>query len=242
MEHPIDKEKQPNSNALDNRSKDKRHWQTYQAAIKQHHQLISCNTPGFFSLPPEEKFHRQCQRCPLTTEICSQMPLITLPLRIHLIRSEELGCSHDLNADSVKLIVDKMNTYWKQSAIQFQLSHDNNDTTKNCNSSSNNDGVMERHIDEIVPQETRQKARHFIKHGLTRGRDGKMQNKDQRRLVFLDVILNTLNYRSNLQSYDLYFMDIIGMGSQGVCIDRSTRTVIMGERSTVSQLKTSFLI
>ncbi|KAL7469259.1 hypothetical protein ACHAXS_009520 [Conticribra weissflogii] len=232
-------------------------WQTYQISIQQHRQSTSSFLPGLFSLPLEEKYNRQCRACPLTDEIRRHMPMITLPLRIHLIRSKELGCSPDLNVDTVQIIVREINSHWKQAGIRFQLmggesrrapdNHPDNTTRTNANtavSRTNNnntnvdndkygEGIIEHDIDHIIPRESRQKARHLIRHGLTRGPDGKMQNKDQRERMFTEVLLQPLGYRDvYLNSFDIYFFDMVGMGSQGVCICRSSRTVVMGERST----------
>jgi len=184
------------------------------------------------------------------------MPILTLPLRIHLIRSDELGCSPDLNVSSIPLIVDEMNTYWKQAGIRFRLMCERTtqtpddrpfDTpTDTADAETNNangnhghygDGIIEHDIDKIIPRESRQRARRLIRHGLIRGPDGKIQNKDQRQRVFTGELLQPLGYRDvYLKSFDIYFFDMVGMGSQGVCICRSSRTVIMGERSTVSAI------
>mmetsp|Transcript_28788 Transcript_28788/g.59079 ORF Transcript_28788/g.59079 Transcript_28788/m.59079 type:complete len:342 (+) Transcript_28788:24-1049(+) len=227
-------------------------WRTYQTSIQQHCRSQSSSLPGLFSVPLEEKYHRQCQACPLTDQIRRHMPILTLPLRIHLIRSDELGCSPDLNVSSIPLIVDEMNTYWKQAGIRFRLMCERTtqtpddrpfDTpTDTADAETNNangnhghygDGIIEHDIDKIIPRESRQRARRLIRHGLIRGPDGKIQNKDQRQRVFTGELLQPLGYRDvYLKSFDIYFFDMVGMGSQGVCICRSSRTVIMGERST----------
>eukprot|EP01082_Thalassiosira_pseudonana_P016106 g13848.t1 g13848 contig9:593107-594069(-) len=198
------------------------HWESYQSFITHHRQLLTATSPDWFSLSPEEQFHRQCIACPLTNEVRCQMPLITLPLRVHLIRSEELGCSTDLNCESMKQIVREMNTYWLQAGIQFQLSNVGNES----------DGILENNLDNLIPQNVRRETRQFIINGLTRGPDGRMQNREKRQRVYTNTLLRPLNFHNDTQTYDVYFFDMIGSGSQGVCISRSLNAVIMGERST----------
>ena len=197
------------------------HWEAYLYSINQHRQSALCN-PESFSLPPEEKYYQQCLVCPLTESVRSQMPLIVLPLRIHLIRSKELGCSPDLNEESTKQIVTEMNKYWEQCRIEFQLLTDSNTS----------DGVLNHDMDELISEDIRKESRHFIVHGLTRGPDGRMQNRSKRKDLYLNTLLHPLNFRQNRSTFDVYFFDMTGNGSQGVCISREHRVVIMGERST----------
>ena len=197
------------------------HWEAYCNSVDLHRQSALGN-PESFSLPPEEKYYKQCLACPLTELSRSQMPLIILPLRIHLIRSKELGCSLDLNQESMKQIVAEMNKYWKQCGIQFQVSSDDNTT----------DGILNHDLDQLIPESIRKESRHFIVHGLTRGPDGRMRNRSKRKDLYLNTLLHPLNFRQNRFTYDVYFFDMTGNGSQGVCISREYRVVIMGERST----------
>ena len=148
------------------------------------------------------------------------MPLIVLPLRIHLLRSKELGCSSDLNNDAMQCIVLEMNKYWKQAGIQFHLSPTDN-------------GVVDHDMDQILSDDVCKEGKHFIMNGLTRGPDGRMQNREKRKDFYHNVLLQPLGFReAKFTSYDVYFLDMTGNGSQGVCISREYRSVIMGERST----------
>jgi len=207
-------------------------WPAYQNAIYIHRKSISSRTPGYFFLLPEERFHLQCLAVPLRLQ--EQMPLITLPLRIHLVRCSELGCSEDLNESTVTEIMCR-NDYWKQAGIQFALSgvnDSNNAKNLEKDKSNRNAGVLERNLAGMIPLETCREARHFIVNGLTRGPDGEMKNKEKRKSMYLDTLLTPLGYQNDLTTYDLYFFDMTGMGSQGVCISRPAHTIIMGERST----------
>ncbi|EED92359.1 predicted protein [Thalassiosira pseudonana CCMP1335] len=163
------------------------HWESYQSFITHHRQLLTATSPDWFSLSPEEQFHRQCIACPLTNEI-----------------------------------VREMNTYWLQAGIQFQLSNVGNES----------DGILENNLDNLIPQNVRRETRQFIINGLTRGPDGRMQNREKRQRVYTNTLLRPLNFHNDTQTYDVYFFDLIGSGSQGVCISRSLNAVIMGERST----------
>lgn len=201
--------------------KDENHWITYQTSVYRHRQSTLCN-PEAFSLSAEEKYYRQCLACPLNQLARSQMPLLVLPLRIHLLRSKELGCSSDLNRETIKKIVDDMNSYWEQARIQFVLSDVENSSG----------GVIDHDLDQILPKDVRRESRHFIETGLTRGPDGRMQNRSKRKDLYHNVLLAPFNFKRNNSTYDVYFFDMTGNGSQGVCISRDHHTVIMGERST----------
>jgi hypothetical protein len=197
------------------------HWMNYQSSIARHRQSTLC-IPESFALPPEEKYYQQCIACPLNDEIRSQMPLLILPLRIHLLRSKELGCSADLNQDSMQHIVVQMNCFWAQAGIQFAMSDIGNTTN----------GIMEHDMDQLISEKVRQESKDFIFFGLARGPDGRMQNRSKRRELYLNTLLAPLNFRDDKHTYDVYFFDMTGNGSQGVCISRDDRAVIMGERST----------
>mmetsp|Transcript_1352 Transcript_1352/g.2304 ORF Transcript_1352/g.2304 Transcript_1352/m.2304 type:complete len:304 (-) Transcript_1352:191-1102(-) len=194
------------------------YWTKYQSDVLQHRESC-CVRPDYFSLPQEERFYRQCLACPLDDLVRSQMPLLVLPLRIHLLRSKELGCSSDLNKESMQCIVREMNQYWKQAGIHFHLSA--------------TDGVVEHNMDQILADDVRKEGKHFIMNGLTRGPDGRMQNREKRKEFYHNVLLHPLGFRdAKATSYDVYFLDMTGNGSQGVCISREHRSVVMGERST----------
>ncbi|KAL3793234.1 hypothetical protein HJC23_000776 [Cyclotella cryptica] len=197
-------------------------WKKYQSSVDQHRQSILSTRPGWFSLPPEERFYQQCLSCPLDELTRSQMPFLVLPLRIHLLRSTNstLGCSSDLNEESIKSMVRQMNSYWEQARIRFQLL-----------SSTHENGILEHNLDPLIPKHIQREAKHFIEHDLTRGPDGRMQNRSKRKDLYLHTLLRPLKYDKST-TYNVYFFDMTGNGSQGVCISREHRVVIMGERST----------
>eukprot|EP00956_Cyclotella_meneghiniana_P004357 scaffold5318_cov73-Cyclotella_meneghiniana.AAC.3 len=203
---------------------EKHHWTAYKSSVDAHRQS-ALSKPESFSLSPEEKYYQQCIACPLTEEIRSEMPMIELPLRVHLLRSNELGCSQDLNSEVVGLMVDEVNKIWRQACIQFYL-------TSIGNVDNVSTGVIEHNLDELIPENVRKESRDFIWNGLTRGPDGRMQNRDQRRNLYLNTLLAPMKFTTDLLTYDVYFFDMTGNGSQGVCISREHRVVIMGERST----------
>lgn len=160
------------------------HWAKYQSSILQHRQSILSTRPDWFSLPPEERFHQQCLSCPLNECIKSQMPYLLLPLRIHLLRSKEstLGCSSDLNEESIKLIVSQMNRYWEQARIRFRLLSPATDLT--CTP-----GIAEQDLDRVLPKHIQTEAKRFIEHDLTRGPDGRMRHRSKRKDLYLDALL-----------------------------------------------------
>lgn len=184
--------------------------------------------PGLFAKNMEQLYHEQCISCPLPTspeedlqredEALSLMPILILPLRVHIIRSDTLGCSDALNHKSMRAIVETMNTYWRpQAGIEFKLIL-----------------VREPRLSECTTKINEEEIKTFITEKLQRGRNGKMMHKPERRKYFLDILLHSLDYLKsyNSDAYDIWFLDMVGVGSQGMCIDRRTRTVLMGERST----------
>eukprot|EP00536_Pseudo-nitzschia_multiseries_P004340 jgi/Psemu1/187903/e_gw1.72.12.1 len=211
----------------------------YQSSVAAFVRSRISSDPGYFAASPEERHHELNRACPLpvvtttTTTTASIgraafLPRIVLPLRIHLVRSPILGCSDDLDATAVQTIVRTINeTYWvPQANIRFDL----------CS------------IEECVcPLETavQEDFRFFLDHKLRRGPDGKMMHKAERKTRFLDIFLSSMDYKreksdnlnnnnanANRSSYDVWIIDTTGHQSQGMCIDRGRRTIVMGERST----------
>jgi hypothetical protein len=123
------------------------HWTKYQSAALEHRESC-CTRPEYFSLPPEERFYQQCLACPLDESTRSQMPLLLLPIRIHLLRCKELGRSSDLNKESIQHIVGEMNRYWEQAGIQFELLVTG--------------GVLDHDMDQILSNDVRKDSKHFI--------------------------------------------------------------------------------
>lgn len=185
--------------------------------------------PGFFAMDPAQKHYELCKAVPLQR---NDMPLLVVSLRIHLIRSEWLGCSNSLNENSIKVIANKLNRFWAQASIRFDL-------------------VSVESRECPLPRKTQEELVAFLKHKLRRGPDGRMMHKAERREKFVDVLLHSMDYANNRNNntsastspsssttsssichYDIWFMDMVGHQSQGICIDRQRRTILMGERST----------
>lgn len=178
----------------------------------------------------------------------ANLPLIVLPLRVHLVKSPILGCSDSLTANSVQTMVRTMNeTYWEpQANIRFGVDIDvgvgvgvdagvgvgvDFDLAEEC----------------VCPLDTavQEDLRFFLDHKLRRGPNGKMMHKAERKTQLLDVLLSSMDYKKKKynnnsnnkannynRSYDVWFLDTTGHQSQGICIDRKRRTILMGERST----------
>ena len=226
-----------NDNANDDDTK-------YNAAVQDFIQRKIASDPGYFAKRLEQRHYELCQSCPLPQAITVRLSLLVLPLQIHVIRSALVGCSSSLTAAAIRdTIVERINHYWQpQAGISFQLL-----------------AVLDRPC-TLGPTIERD-LHHFITHKLKRGPDGKMLHKKERRIKFYDVLIssflpnnnnnNSNNNNSNNNSngsslttttkkknittaftYDIWFMDMVGDGSQGQCIDRKTRTIMMGERST----------
>jgi len=169
--------------------------------------------PGYFAKNPAQRYYELCQACPISQNGLNEMVLLVLPLRMNLIRSPILGCSDALNVGSIPAIVDLMNGYWRQAGIFFKLV-----------------AVEERKSN--LAEELENDIKMFLRNTLRRGPDGKMMHKSERREKLVDVLLTSFDYQTTANTYDIWFVDMIGHQSQGICIDRRTRTVIMGERST----------
>jgi len=195
-------------------------WMEYKKRVKSFVDSRILSDPGYFAKDPAQKHYELCRAVPLRK---GAMPLLVLPLRIHLIQSEWLGCSSSLNEDSIKPMVDKLNRFWAQARIRFDL-------------------VLIETRECPLSRKAQEELKAFLKHKLRRGPDGRMMHKAERREKFVDVLLHSFDYsntthnNSNSNSlcchYDIWFMDMVGHQSQGICIDRQRRTILMGERST----------
>jgi len=188
----------------------------YNASVQNFMKSKLSSDPGYFAKRLEQRHYEICQVYPLRTGIeIQKLPILILPLRINLIRSAVLGCSQSFNSESMRRIVDEhINIFWKQAGIQFNLI-----------------GVEERQCN--LGPTIENEIQSFITHRLKRGDDGKMMHKGERRNKFCDTLLASFNYlQETSDTYDIWFIDMVGQQSQGQCIDRKTRTIIMGERST----------
>ena len=169
--------------------------------------------PGYFAKFSAQRQYEFCQSCPLTTDVLSKMPVLVLPLRFNLIRCPIIGCSPELNTESVEMMVIVMNTFWEQTRIHFELI-----------------SVEDRECE--LRREVQNDLQFFIMHTLCRSPNETMMHKAESQDNFLDVLLSSFDYMKNSDTYDIWVMDIVGHQSQGICIDRKRHTVIMGERST----------
>lgn len=188
-------------------------WISYKESVKRFVDAKIVSDPGYFAKDPAQKHYELCLACPL---IRQSMPLLVLPLRIHLIQSPWLGCSESLNPETMKSICHDLNRYWAQAGIFFDLVS------------------VENHECQL-PHKTQENLKDFIQHKLKRGPDGRMMHKAERKQMFVDVLLNSFAQNTTASygcHYDIWFMDMVGHQSQGICIDRPRRIVLMGERST----------
>jgi hypothetical protein len=114
------------------------------------------------------------------------------------------------------MVEETVNALWCQAGVRWNLV-----------------GVVDRSFETFddFSASKQQQVRDFIHKGLTRGPDGRMQNKQQRAKVFLGTMLSLFEYDKIISCYNVWIFDVVGRQSQGCCIDRKNRTVILGERS-----------
>ena len=202
-------------------------WSEYNESVENFRNDKLTSDPGYFSKSPNQRFYELSQSCPLPSNIFKQIPLLSclhLPLKVHLIRSPILGCSPALNFRSVTSLLEMVNQYWEQAGIHFELNevqeHDSTASTSKLTKEIEND------------------IYNFLTHKLRRGPNGKMMHKHERYDKFVNVLLASFGHHNNESmitkhpSFHVWFMDMTGNQSQGICIDRKTKTIILGERST----------
>jgi hypothetical protein len=152
--------------------------------------------PGEFSCSVPERMWRLNNTCPLPD--LTVVPTLTLPLRIHLAKGPELGCTLTWEECFTEL-VPLMNSYWKQAGIEWDLV-------------------------EVLPEEwtddadggraSIEQARRDI-YSLSRDpATGMMAGKGFRRSLFLDRLIPEALQECN--TYDIYMFDFVGNESQGV--------------------------
>jgi hypothetical protein len=141
----------------------------------------------------------------------SDVHFIKLPLRLMLASGDLLGC-HLTPAD-IEVIVATINSIWYQAGILWEVV----DTQVISWPDLVNDQPLAQIRDTIW--------------SLHRGPDGKMEGKDIRRHLFVNTLLQ--NHSSSIPDcFSIWIFDYIGNGSQGCCIDRKCKTIIIGQRST----------
>lgn len=164
---------------------------------------------GSFAEPARERCWSLCKEICLPDASC--FPILILPLRIHLARGDELGCALDPETCRDQLLP-IVNSYWEQAGIQWML----------------NDVVEKHWSDDGSIDMTALRTQIW---SLNRDpATGMMADKDVRRKIFLENLLPDHHLR--MDTYDVYFFDLVGQQSQGCCISEATHTVIMGRRST----------
>jgi len=188
-------------------------WSQYKESIKHFRDSKILSDPGYFAKSSAQQHYEQCLSCPLTNKIISGMPVLTLPLKINVIRSPVLGCSSDLNNETIQSVVDKTNRFWEQARIRFDLL-----SVQDCTC--------------YLPLDMQNEIHHFLTRAVQRGQDRNANRKARKRIKYLDLLLSSFSHIENLGTYNIWFMDMVGHQYQGMCIDRKTHTVIMGERST----------
>lgn len=168
--------------------------------------------PGSFSDTTAEHMWRQC--CSVPIPATRPFPLLNLPLYLHLTRGSELGC--DITSEECyRDLLPVINKYWCQAGIVW---------------SPVQVKIHEWPDDPDGTRRSLERARESI-WSLQRDKlTGMMMNKDHRRTLFLQELLPQAE--QDLNTFDVYLFDFIGFESQGCCISRESRTVIMGVRST----------
>lgn len=202
-------------------------WEKYQERVTAYNNYLIQEHPGQFAVDRDERFYQQCLECHLPPS--SEIPILRLDLKVHLLRNKYIGCSNMLNEESIKTIVQQTNEYWLPARIQFRL----------IDVVERNWTTIEQQNNYAVSEEEQIQVKDFIYESLTRGPDGKMMKKGQRKHVFLNKILSSFEYYrikssmiDSINVFDVWFFDCTGQKSQGICINRSKRTVILGERSS----------
>lgn len=192
-------------------------WSAYLELVEKW-SIKRSHRPGTFSHSLPEKYWQLSQDVPLPRAM--DLPTITLPLRLHLSRGEELGCN--LSVEQAQCLVPVINTFWTQAGIQWELI----------------DITCMTWPTTVVSADGEPNLLEFIKKRIWMlQRDpttGKMAGKDIRRSVFLDTLIR--EHTTNKYTFDIHIFDYIGQKSQGCCISRESHTIILGHRSTKGYL------
>jgi hypothetical protein len=151
--------------------------------------------PGAFAESPAETSWNLSRSIPLPT--LGTIPILVLPLRIHLASGPEFGCS--LTEDEVNFhVVPMMNEYWAQAGIEWTL-----ECVRAMEWPADPDGTRSSLAD----------ARNGIWNLRRDPSTGKMAGKDVRRELFLGCLLR--GFREAVDAYDVHVFDFIGEESQG---------------------------
>lgn len=184
-------------------------WKQYCSELNRRMQRLSELCPGGFALSAEEKAYRACRGCPVPRE---HLPMVKLPLRFVLVRDQLIGCT--ISSADTAVLVCELNQYWKQAGITFIPTSEP--------------------VEVFFPDGTAHgKAVCDLKDSiwsLCRGEDGKMTGKGLRKEVFLGHLMKDPPFDAH-SAFNIWIFDFLGHGSQGVCIDRDSHSVIIGQRS-----------
>jgi hypothetical protein len=167
---------------------------------------------GSFALSRDEALWAASRGHPQPAPGCAAPPLLVVPLRFHIARGPGVGT--DLTAaQCAEGILPRVNELWYQAGIQFELVE-----------------IVDHTWAEAIRDASVESIREQI-WGLCRDpATGRMMGKEIRKNIFMNYLIGPENLNSS--TYDVWFFDFIGKQSQGCCIDRGTRTVIMGRRSS----------
>ena len=169
-------------------------WQSYSSMVKTWLDKRICR-PGVFAEPLSEQMWQQSCNIPIpNTEL---LPLLILPLRIHLSQGCEFGCN--LSDDECRnILLPLLNNFWIQAGIQWELVEIAAKKWPN-----DSDGSRDKLL------QLRDKIWSLHRDNET----GMMADKNVRKDIFLDNLLS--DYVDYTKSYDVYMFDFIGDGSQG---------------------------
>jgi len=185
-------------------------WEEYERLVRDRLEQNK-SVPGNFAKSKEESVWAALKDIPIP---CENAPMVTLPLHIHIARGDFIGVTNLTAFDIEHTILVRVNELWKQAGIEFYMV----DTTEHEWPAQVKDTTVMALQQQILC--------------LTRDHStGRMTGKDLRRTIFIDYLIGWDTLHNSI-SYNLWFFDMIGMESQGCCIDRYSRTIIMGRRST----------
>ena len=185
-------------------------WSQWKAQYREDfHRVNNSSVPGAFAISIDEKYFQCCKFNKFPRESAY---ILRLPLRFVLCRGKLVGCT--LTRKDCEAIVVEINRCWRQAGIQFFL-------------------IDEVYVNYAPDNDYNGMSLYEIREGinnLARGPDGRMAGKEKRRDIFLRHLMKDRDFDS-MEAFNVWIFDFIGNTSQGVCIDRETHTVIIGQRS-----------
>lgn len=185
-------------------------WESFERSLRE---FINCEAQqaGSFSLKDGEIYWKASTT--LVVPPVEVAPYVLLPLRFHISRGESLGACYLSETDCRDILLPVINDLWLQAGLGFEIID-----------------ILEHNWDETIDPIQLKSIRSTI-WGLDRDpSSGKMSGKSIRRQAFVDSLIGL--DRLHPETYDIWLFDIIGNQSQGCCIDRNSKTVIVGRRSS----------